>query len=311
MQFRSTRRAQPADQPRISRSEPGRRPGPLHARARHQCLPRHPLRTGPGLPARSNRLAGSAVLHAVTQLPTSAIVLDLAGLRATKIQLNGRRVRRFTPAGRAARGRTRRPAAGRTRPSPWTSATRATRRRAAASGAKWAGRNSPTACWWPASPTAPPPGSPATTTRGTRPATASRVTTDAELPGRVQRRAGLPHQPGQPRDLGLRAGRTHGHLPGHGADRPLRAPDARCRAALGGSVPQYVAVPASLADAARAGPGPPAGDDADLHQLLRALPVPGVHGGGHRGRAGDPARSTDAVHPGPQPSARRTGSRSG
>ena len=44
----------------------------------------------------SNRLAGHAVLHAITQLPTSAIVLDLAGLRATKIQLNGRRVRRFT-----------------------------------------------------------------------------------------------------------------------------------------------------------------------------------------------------------------------
>ena len=43
----------------------------------------------------SNRLAGQAVLHAVAQHPTSAIVLDLTGLRATKIQLDGRRVRRF------------------------------------------------------------------------------------------------------------------------------------------------------------------------------------------------------------------------
>ncbi|MCU1532462.1 MAG: family peptidase [Arthrobacter sp.] len=45
---------------------------------------------------RSNRLAGRAVLHAVTQRPTSAIVLDLTGLRATKIQLSGRKVRKFS-----------------------------------------------------------------------------------------------------------------------------------------------------------------------------------------------------------------------
>ena len=44
----------------------------------------------------SNRLNGRAVLHAMTQLPTSAIVLDLTGLRATKIRLDGRKVRRFT-----------------------------------------------------------------------------------------------------------------------------------------------------------------------------------------------------------------------
>jgi aminopeptidase N len=44
----------------------------------------------------SNRLNGRAVVHAVTQRPTSAIVLDLTGLRATKIQLRGRRVRRFS-----------------------------------------------------------------------------------------------------------------------------------------------------------------------------------------------------------------------
>jgi aminopeptidase N len=43
----------------------------------------------------TNRLAGHAVLHAVAQHPTSALVLDLTGLRATKIQLDGRRVRRF------------------------------------------------------------------------------------------------------------------------------------------------------------------------------------------------------------------------
>ncbi len=44
----------------------------------------------------SNRLAGRAVLHAVTRHPTSAIVLDLTGLRATKIQLSGRKVRKFS-----------------------------------------------------------------------------------------------------------------------------------------------------------------------------------------------------------------------
>lgn len=44
----------------------------------------------------SNRLSGRAVLHAVTQYPTAALVLDLTGLRATKIQLSGRRVRKFS-----------------------------------------------------------------------------------------------------------------------------------------------------------------------------------------------------------------------
>ncbi|MDQ0679218.1 aminopeptidase N [Arthrobacter pascens] len=44
----------------------------------------------------SNRLFGHAVLHAVAARPASAIVLDLAGLRAVKVYLNGRRVRRFT-----------------------------------------------------------------------------------------------------------------------------------------------------------------------------------------------------------------------
>jgi aminopeptidase N len=44
----------------------------------------------------SNRLSGRAVLHALTQYPTAALVLDLTGLRATKIQLNGRRVRKFS-----------------------------------------------------------------------------------------------------------------------------------------------------------------------------------------------------------------------
>ena len=41
----------------------------------------------------SNRLSGKAVLHGVACVPTSAIVLDLVGLRATKVQLNGRAVR--------------------------------------------------------------------------------------------------------------------------------------------------------------------------------------------------------------------------
>ncbi len=44
----------------------------------------------------SNRLSGRAVLNAVTQYATAALVLDLTGLRATKIQLNGRRVKKFS-----------------------------------------------------------------------------------------------------------------------------------------------------------------------------------------------------------------------
>ncbi|MEC5180263.1 aminopeptidase N [Arthrobacter sp. CG_A4] len=44
----------------------------------------------------SNRLSGRAVVHAVTQYATAAIVLDLVGLRASKIQFSGRRVRKFS-----------------------------------------------------------------------------------------------------------------------------------------------------------------------------------------------------------------------
>ncbi|WP_258805504.1 M1 family metallopeptidase [Pseudarthrobacter sp. NS4] len=44
----------------------------------------------------SNRLSGRAVLHGVVLVPTSAIVLDLAGLRATKVQLDGRKTARFS-----------------------------------------------------------------------------------------------------------------------------------------------------------------------------------------------------------------------
>ncbi|MET1064654.1 MAG: M1 family metallopeptidase [Arthrobacter sp.] len=44
----------------------------------------------------SNHLNGRAVVHAVAQRPASAIVLDLAGLRATKVHLRNRRVRKFS-----------------------------------------------------------------------------------------------------------------------------------------------------------------------------------------------------------------------
>lgn len=44
----------------------------------------------------SNRLNGRAVLEAVALRGSSAIVLDLTGLRAVKVQLNGRKVRRFS-----------------------------------------------------------------------------------------------------------------------------------------------------------------------------------------------------------------------
>lgn len=44
----------------------------------------------------SNRLIGRAVLDAVALRTVSAIVLDLAGLRAVKVQLNGKKVRKFS-----------------------------------------------------------------------------------------------------------------------------------------------------------------------------------------------------------------------
>lgn len=44
----------------------------------------------------SNRLSGRAVLRGVAQEPASAIVLDLTGLRATKVQLDGRKSARFS-----------------------------------------------------------------------------------------------------------------------------------------------------------------------------------------------------------------------
>ncbi|MGG6383178.1 M1 family metallopeptidase [Paenarthrobacter sp. NEAU-H11] len=44
----------------------------------------------------ANRLSGRAVIHATAARQASAVVLDLAGLRAVKVQLNGRRVRRFS-----------------------------------------------------------------------------------------------------------------------------------------------------------------------------------------------------------------------
>jgi aminopeptidase N len=44
----------------------------------------------------SNRLNGRAVLHAEADRPASAVVLDLTGLRAVKVSVNGKRVRRFS-----------------------------------------------------------------------------------------------------------------------------------------------------------------------------------------------------------------------
>jgi aminopeptidase N len=43
----------------------------------------------------ANRLSGRAVLNAAAAREASAVVLDLVGLRATKVLFNGRRVRRF------------------------------------------------------------------------------------------------------------------------------------------------------------------------------------------------------------------------
>ena len=88
----------------------------------------------------SNRLIGRAVLRAVAARTTSAVVLDMTGLRALKIELNGSRVRKVHPAGGAAVVTANAPWT-RARNSPWTSATPEIPSRARASGAKWAGRN--------------------------------------------------------------------------------------------------------------------------------------------------------------------------
>jgi aminopeptidase N len=44
----------------------------------------------------SNRLSGRAVLHGTVQVPTSALVLDFVGLKASKVQLNGSKAHRFS-----------------------------------------------------------------------------------------------------------------------------------------------------------------------------------------------------------------------
>ena len=200
----------------------------------------------------SNRLAGHAVLHAVTQLPTSAIVLDLAGLAGHEDPAQRPQGAQVHPAGRAARGLPRRAAArrGGLHPGhPLRGLPCAAPRPVGRSGLGGALRRG----------------------AGRRPAQRRRLLVPVqrppagqgelphhrdhrrELPGRVQRRAALPHQQGQPRDLGLRAGRTHGHLPGHGPDRPLRAPDAQRRPA--GRARSAVCRRAGVAG--RRAPGPP------------------------------------------------------
>ena len=161
-------------------------------------------------------------MHAVTQRPTSAIVLDLTGLRATKIQLGGRRVRRFS---HRADQLVVVPDAGLLPGEEFTLDIRyegnPTPRRGLWGEVGWEELTDGVLGGGPAErrtvlvPLQRPP-----VGQGQLPDLGDN---GRELPGRVQRDPGRAHHPVQPRDLGLRAVRAHGHVPRHGPDRPLRA----------------------------------------------------------------------------------------
>jgi hypothetical protein len=94
----------------------------------------------------SNRLTGRAVLAAVAARRTSAVVLDMTGLRALKVQLNGTRVRKFTQRAEQLVVHCEQPLEAAPN-SASRSAMTAIRSRGGGCGVRWAGRSSPTAFW--------------------------------------------------------------------------------------------------------------------------------------------------------------------
>ena len=257
----------------------------------------------------SNRLNGRAVVHAVTQRPTSAIVLDLTGLRATKIQLSGRRVRKFS---QRADQLVVVPDAGllpgeeftldiryEGNPSPrrglwgevgWEELT---------DGVLVAGQPNGAPSWFPCN---------------DHPLDKASyrisVTTDANYravcngiliarTGRSSRETWV-YEQSEPMATYLATVQI-------GRYELLTLNPVRPAA----QVPQYAAVPAALAEAARGGTGAAARDDAHLHRLLWPVPFRRVHGRGGGRRAGDPAGGAGPVHLRPQPPRARTGTPSG
>ena len=233
----------------------------------------------------SNRLSGRAVLHAVTQYTTAALVLDLTGLRATKIQLSGRRVRKYSqraeqlvivpdmplPAGEVFtldikyEGNPA-PRRGFWGEVGWEELT---------DGVLVAGQPNGAASWFPCN-----------DHPGEKASYRISVTTDANYravcngtlvshSSRSSRETWVYEQP-EPMATYLATVQI-------GRYELLRL-DA---ATANGQVPQYAAVPALLCRRSPRRPGQAAGDDAYLCQLLRALPFPGIHRRGHRRRAGN------------------------
>ena len=167
-------------------------------------------------------------MHAVTQRPTSAIVLDLTGLRATKIQLSGRRVRKFSqradqlvvvPEAALLPGEeftldiryegNPSPRRGLWGEVGWEELT---------DGVLVAGQPNGAPSWFPCN-----------DHPQDKASYRISVTTDANYRAVCNGILVVAHHPVQPRDLGLRAVRADVHVPRHGPDRPLRAPGAQPR----------------------------------------------------------------------------------
>ena len=108
-------------------------------------------------------------------------------------------------------------------------------------------------------------------------------------------------------DLGLRAGRADGDLPGDRADRAVRASAAAERP----TGPAAVVAPAGLEAAAFDAAFARQAEMIDVFSpAVRALPVRRLHRRRHRRRPRDPARGAEAVDLRRQPRRRRLGGRS-
>ena len=154
-------------------------------------------------------------------MPLTRLALDLVGLRVR--EGDGRRSPGALAAARRQAPRHAGDAASTTAPpSPSTCGTRATPARRRRPGVRSAGRSSPTACSSRASRAARPRGSRATTCPSQK--APFRIAVTAASGYHVVANGAARSRPGagQPHDLGVRAGRADGAVPGHAAHRPLR-----------------------------------------------------------------------------------------
>ena len=126
---------------------------------------------------------------------------------------------------------------------------------------------------------------------------------EPRLSRRRLRRAGGQAPQGQRHDLELPPGRADADLSRHGPDRPVHRGAAPWGVRAG-------ALPGARRggrEGARAGLRPAARDARAVRAPVRPLPLPLLHRGDHRGRAGDPAGVAGAVHLRPQPPGRGLG----